>query len=157
MLGSNAGYRTPGGSSRWYGLLLQATEVQGNLGPKCHLLSQPVPFEVSQDWALIGATTLHSLQPSWACSGSTVTTDDGPFQSCHRGSLALMCLKCLCSQLLFFPSLGAGDLGWRPGFSPWVGKIPWRRTWQPTPVVLPGGAWRATVHGVAKGQTWLSD
>ena len=24
------------------------------------------------------------------------------------------------------------------GFSPWVGKIPWRRAWQPTPVFLPG-------------------
>ena len=23
-------------------------------------------------------------------------------------------------------------------FDPWVGKIPWRRTWQPTPVFLPG-------------------
>ena len=27
---------------------------------------------------------------------------------------------------------------WRPGFNPWVGKIPWRRKWQPTPVFLPG-------------------
>ena len=27
----------------------------------------------------------------------------------------------------------AGDLG-----SPWVGKIPWRRKWQPTPIFLPG-------------------
>jgi len=26
----------------------------------------------------------------------------------------------------------------RPEFSPWVGKIPWRRAWQPTPVFLPG-------------------
>ena len=26
----------------------------------------------------------------------------------------------------------------RRGFSPWVGKIPWRRAWQPTPVCLPG-------------------
>ena len=26
----------------------------------------------------------------------------------------------------------------RPGFSPWVEKIPWRRTWQPTLVFLPG-------------------
>ena len=26
----------------------------------------------------------------------------------------------------------------RPGFSPWVGKIPWWRTWKPTPVFLPG-------------------
>ena len=26
----------------------------------------------------------------------------------------------------------------RRGFYPWVGKIPWRRKWQPTPVFLPG-------------------
>ena len=26
----------------------------------------------------------------------------------------------------------------RPGFGSWVGKIPWRRKWQPTPVFLPG-------------------
>ena len=26
----------------------------------------------------------------------------------------------------------------RPRFDPWVGKIPWRREWQPTPVFLPG-------------------
>ena len=41
-------------------------------------------------------------------------------------------------------------------------KIPWRREWQPTPVFLPGeshgrGAWCATVHGVTKSQTQLSD
>ena len=26
----------------------------------------------------------------------------------------------------------------RPGFNPWVRKIPWRRKWQPNPVFLPG-------------------
>ena len=26
----------------------------------------------------------------------------------------------------------------RPGFNPWTGKIPWRRTGQPTLVFLPG-------------------
>ena len=26
----------------------------------------------------------------------------------------------------------------RREFNPWVGKIPWRRAWQPTPVFLPG-------------------
>ena len=26
----------------------------------------------------------------------------------------------------------------RHGFHPWVWKIPWRRKWQPTPVLLPG-------------------
>ena len=40
----------------------------------------------------------------------------------------------------------------RCGFDPWVGKIPWRKAWQPTPVFLPGefhvrGAWLATLHG----------
>ena len=28
--------------------------------------------------------------------------------------------------------------GRRPRFDPWLGKIPWRRKWQPTPVLLPG-------------------
>ena len=31
----------------------------------------------------------------------------------------------------------AGDEG-RCGFNPQVGKIPWRRAWQSTPVFLPG-------------------
>ena len=31
-----------------------------------------------------------------------------------------------------------GDLGSIPESNPWVGKIPWRRKWQPTPVFLPG-------------------
>ena len=26
---------------------------------------------------------------------------------------------------------------WRPGFDPWIGKIPWRRVWLPTPVLSP--------------------
>ena len=30
-------------------------------------------------------------------------------------------------------SCNAGDRS-----DPWVGKIPWRRAWQPTPVFLPG-------------------
>ena len=48
-------------------------------------------------------------------------------------------------------------------FDPWIGKIPWRRKLQPTPVFLPGkfhgqkAAWWATVHGVAKsGHDWSS-
>ena len=40
--------------------------------------------------------------------------------------------------------------------------LPQRRQWHPTPVLLPGklldgGAWKAAVHGVAEGQTQLSD
>ena len=60
----------------------------------------------------------------------------------------------------------------RPRFDSWVGKIPWRREWLPTPVYLPGeycgqkslagyspGSGRvghATVQEVAKSQTQLS-
>ena len=55
----------------------------------------------------------------------------------------------------------------RPGFDPWVGKIRWRKKWQPTPVFLPGKFhgqrnlssvdWQATVRGVTKSWTRLSD
>ena len=75
----------------------------------------------------------------------------------------------------------------RHRFNPWLGKIPGRRKWQPTPLFLPGEfygwrslagcshgngnpfqysclgnpmdreAWQATVHGVATSRTRLSD
>ena len=34
-------------------------------------------------------------------------------------------------------------------FDPWVGKIPWRRKWQPTPVFLPGES-----HGQKSYSLW---
>ena len=45
-------------------------------------------------------------------------------------------------------------------FHPWVGKIPWRKAWHTTPVLLPGESYgqrslAGTVHGVAKGQIQL--
>ena len=51
-----------------------------------------------------------------------------------------------------------GDLG----SDPWVGKIPWRKKWQPTLVFLPGESHgrRSLVGyspGVTKSQTRLSD
>ena len=52
----------------------------------------------------------------------------------------------------------------RCGFDPWITKIPWRRAWQPPPVLflenpMDRGVWQAAVHRVAKSQTvlkWLS-
>ena len=51
----------------------------------------------------------------------------------------------------------------RPRFSPWVGKIPWRREWQPTPLFLPGeshgqrsvtpGVWFCPLLAFSKVQT----
>ena len=45
----------------------------------------------------------------------------------------------------------------RPGFNPWVRKIPWRRKWQPTLVFLPGESQgQMSLHGGAKSRTQLS-
>ena len=43
----------------------------------------------------------------------------------------------------------------RHGFDPWVGKVLWRRKWQPTPVFLPGKSHGqrslvSYIHGVAE-------
>ena len=43
----------------------------------------------------------------------------------------------------------------RHGFHPWVGKVPWRRKWQPTQYSCLGNpmdtrAWWVTVHAVTK-------
>ena len=52
------------------------------------------------------------------------------------------------------PPVNAGDIK-RLGFSPWLGKIPWRRRWHPTPGFVPGKfhgqrAWLAIVHVVRR-------
>ena len=50
------------------------------------------------------------------------------------------------------PPANAGDTSLIPG----LGKFPWRRKWQPTPVFLPGeshGTWHATVYEVVNSQT----
>ena len=48
----------------------------------------------------------------------------------------------------------------RHGFSLQVGKTPWRRKWQPTPIFLPGesydrGTWQACIHGITNRWIWL--
>ena len=67
---------------------------------------------------------------------------------CANASVSLCVLAALCAQMTFLLGFSGGTSGKEPtcqcrrhkgcGFDPWVGKIPWRRTWQPTPVFLPG-------------------
>ena len=48
-------------------------------------------------------------------------------------------------EILGFPRDSVGRVHLqcrRTRFEPWIGKIPWRRKWQPTPVFLPG-----KIHG----------
>ena len=40
----------------------------------------------------------------------------------------------------------------RPRFDPWVRKIPWRREWPPTPVILPGESYGQ--RGLAGYSPW---
>ena len=47
----------------------------------------------------------------------------------------------------------------RPGFDPWIGKIPWRRERPPTPVVWPGefhGLYSPWGHKESNTAEWLS-
>ena len=56
--------------------------------------------------------------------------------------------KSICSGKFFLLGCPGGVSGKEPtcqcrrhkrcGFYPWVGKIPWRRTWKPTPLFSPG-------------------
>ena len=54
---------------------------------------------------------------------------------------------CNAGDLGLNPGLGRSPGGSRPGFDPWIKKIPGRRKRQPTPVFLPGKSygWRSLV------------
>ena len=59
---------------------------------------------------------------------------------CTRETNAI--LSAIILQVLSFPGGSKGKestfIHRRPGFDPWVWKIPWRREWHPIPVFLPG-------------------
>ena len=38
---------------------------------------------------------------------------------------------------------------------PWIGKIPWKKAWQPTPIFLPGESHGQKILGIKKSQTRL--
>ena len=79
--------------------------------------------------------------------------------------------KCLPISLAFQVALAVKDVpinardtrqaGWIPQYHPWVGKIPWRGKWQPTPVFLPGKFYGQEEPGRqqflgSQTQTWLT-
>ena len=92
---------------------------------------------------------LHPVLPHF--SGSIVPSQAG--QGHLFGALSGLFRQLLCPFFFFFLIwlflsiysfpwwLSGKESTWqcrRQGFDPWVGKIPWRRAWQPTPVFLPG-------------------
>ena len=83
----------------------------------------------------------------------------------YSGYFVWMEIQCVSQVMLVLKNLraNAGDVRDLGSFDPWVGKIPWRRAWKPTPVFLPGesscleggGAWQAIVHRVTQSRMWL--
>ena len=55
------------------------------------------------------------------------------YKYCIYISIHLGLLQCLSGKEF---ASGVGDTG--DGSDPWIGKFPWRRAWQPTPVFLSG-------------------
>ena len=57
-----------------------------------------------------------------------------------------------CGQLPLVAQMVKNLPAMQPGFDPWVGKIPWRREWLPTPVFLPGKSHgQRSLVGIAHG------
>ena len=98
---------------------------------------------VRHDWATFTSPSDILGLPSW-CNGKESTCQ------CHfQWQLSD---EVFCSIFLSMPDMGMGLTGGASGkepacqcrrlqrcrFDPWMGKIPWRRQWQPTPVFLPG-------------------
>ena len=86
--------------------------------------------------------------------------------------MIISCLFGFPTEMYFSEMYPRWHYWWRPhlpvqetretGFDPWVRKIPWRRKWQPTPVLLSGESHGqrslgATVHGATKSRRQLSD
>ena len=90
----------------------------------------------------------------WGCEETVVLMTNIPLQGQMRHPCSPgLCRVSVCNvQISLLTCIFIGFSRWlsgkepacqcrrckRCGFNPWVGKRPWRRAWQPTPVFLPG-------------------
>ena len=72
-------------------------------------------------WLPFSGESIRRLQESLGCSGFDCGLGGAGRDFPGGSDSKSICLQCR-----------------RPGFDPWVRKIPWRRKWQPTAVLLPG-------------------
>ena len=111
-----------------------------------------------QQSSLPSLLSRHPLQPPACCGAWEPSLSLG----CRPVRRAALCAHTICSRpagsqklrltglctLLLPRWLSGKEPGGRhrghkrPGFDPWVGKIPWGRAWQRTPVFLPGDSHR---------------
>ena len=84
---------------------------EGNGNPlQCSCLENP--RDGGAWWAAVYGVAQSRTRLNWLSGSSSSSSDKEPTFQCRRHK--------------------------KHGFDPWVGKTPWRRAWQPTPVVLPG-------------------
>ena len=134
--------------SRFSRIRLCATPIDGSppSGVGCHFLLQCMKVKSESEVAQ-SCSTLSDLMD---CSlpGSSV---HGIFQArvLEWGAIAFSTFVLGHSQLTGFPGGASGKeptcqcrIRRRLGFDLWVGEIPWRRAWQPTPLFLPGESHR---------------
>ena len=92
----------------------------------------PVPPTPSQDSSV---AKRHIKRASQSPRGTDSLT-------CARAHARVCVCMCVCVCVCRLPSWLSGKESachaGRPGFDFWVGNIPWRREWQPTPVFLTG-------------------
>ena len=112
-----------------------------------------------------------SLLPACYCRLiTTVSTWRNSVLECRIPSYSRMLLQYITMESNMYKCMGFphGSVGKiclqcrRPGFDSWVGKTPWRRKWQSTPVFLPGKSHgERSLAGYSpwgcKSWTWLSD
>ena len=113
-------------------------------GSVCHLTLIPICWPCSQDWTCHGGKEAeHKLQegdlPTFCrTQGAQYSVMDYIGKQSKKG------------WIYVYVGLPGGASGKEPTsqcrrhkrfqFDPWVGKIPWRTVWKPTPVFLPGGS-----------------
>ena len=73
---------------------------------------------------------------TWSCLGEPPDCLSASYSNCLRDISVASCWG-VSQVALLVKNLPCQCRRHRLGFDPWVGKIPWRRKWQPTPVFLP--------------------
>ena len=76
-------------------------------------------------------------QGGLACCDSWGRKESDTTERLNWTELKVFLISYLYSTVVKNLPANAGDIK-RFGFHPWIGKIPWSRKWQPTPVFLPG-------------------
>ena len=100
----------------WY--IVLGTSVTSFISISLAFLPHPFPW-MPWDFSILQGCPYPALSSLDGITWFATSLLSGDFPGCSDSKS--ICLHCR-----------------RTGFDSWVGKIPWRRKWQPTPVFLPG-------------------